>query len=113
MAPEGATVLVVSKGDDELLRLERRRGWHFPQVAGGVWAGHHPGDSATAIAQLEELRARGADFIFFPFTSLWWLDHYEKLHHHLERKHTPVFRDPEQGALFDLRRPNDRVGGSA
>src|SRR5207237_106464 len=29
--PDNATVLVVSKGDNELLRLEGRVAWHFPQ----------------------------------------------------------------------------------
>src|SRR5262249_18274935 len=29
--PPGAKVLVVSRGDDELLELDGRDGWHFPQ----------------------------------------------------------------------------------
>ena len=32
--PAGATVLVVSRGDDELIALEQRVGWHFPQARG-------------------------------------------------------------------------------
>ena len=59
--PPDATVLVVSNGDDELLELgAERRGWHFPQMEDGTYAGHHPGDSAEAIAHLEALRDRGA-----------------------------------------------------
>ena len=55
--PPDATVLVVSNGDDELLELgASRRGWHFPQIEDGTYAGHHPGDSAEAIAHLEALR---------------------------------------------------------
>ena len=35
----GSTVLVVSKGDGELLKLPDRVGWHFPQDERGVYAG--------------------------------------------------------------------------
>ena len=43
------TVLVVSKGDPELLRLGTRRARHFPEADDGSWAGHHPADSGEAI----------------------------------------------------------------
>jgi len=40
--PGGATVAIVSRGDDELLELpDERRGWHFPQRADGVYAGYY------------------------------------------------------------------------
>jgi len=83
--PIGAQVLVVSKGDDDLVQLDGRRGAHFPQVDGGVYAGHHPADSSEAIAGLERLRAAGAEFVVFPQTSLWWLDYYGDLRAYLER----------------------------
>jgi len=71
-------VLVVSNGDDELLQLGAdRRGWHFPQMEDGTYAGHHPGDSAEAIAHFEALRQHGAEYILFPETALWWLDFYD------------------------------------
>src|SRR5207249_3580544 len=82
LAPEAA-VLVISKGDEELLKLGGRRGWHFPQDASGVYAGHYPADSAAAIAHLEELRARRGQFLVVPATSQWWLDHYAEFHQHL------------------------------
>jgi GT2 family glycosyltransferase len=83
--PIGAQVLVVSKGDDDLIELDGHRGAHFPQVDGGVYAGHHPADSSDAIAGLERLRAAGAEFVVFPQTSLWWLDYYGDLRAYLER----------------------------
>ncbi len=49
---------------------------HFPQDASGGYAGHHPHDSATAIAELEELRRRGAEYLVLPATARWWLDFY-------------------------------------
>ena len=74
--PPGATVLVLSKGDDELLRFTDRRGWHFPQSDDGGYAGHYPADSDACIAELERLRQRGADFLVIPETASWWLQHY-------------------------------------
>jgi hypothetical protein len=58
--PSEATVIVVSKGDDELLKLDGQRAWHFPQNEEGVYAGYYPADGAQAIAHLEELRKKGA-----------------------------------------------------
>jgi GT2 family glycosyltransferase len=84
--PSDATVLVVSNGDDELLQLgAHRRGWHFPQTENGTYAGHHPGDSAEAIAHFGELRQRGAQYILFPETALWWLDFYDEFVSFLRR----------------------------
>jgi len=88
--PPGATVAVVSKGDEEFLRLGDRRVWHFPQGAEGGYAGYYPSDSAEAVQHLEQLRARGARFVVFPKTSLWWLDHYTGLRSHLESEYDTV-----------------------
>ena len=75
--PAGATVAVISRGDAGLLELGGRRAWHFPQHEDGAYAGHHPADSAACIAELERLRAKGAEFLVIPSTASWWLDHYE------------------------------------
>jgi 2-polyprenyl-3-methyl-5-hydroxy-6-metoxy-1,4-benzoquinol methylase len=107
--PPGATVLVVSKGDNELLQLDQRMGWHFPQNEEGVYAGHHPADSAAAIAHLEALREKGADFLLFPSTALWWLDHYTEFRQHLESHYRVVARQDELGVLFALRQPPDKA----
>jgi 2-polyprenyl-3-methyl-5-hydroxy-6-metoxy-1,4-benzoquinol methylase len=103
--PPGATVLVLSKGDTDLLQLEGRQGWHFPQQADGVYAGHYPADSAAAIAHLEALRAKGADFLLFPSTALWWLDHYADFRQHLESRYQVVARREGIGLIFALREP--------
>jgi hypothetical protein len=31
VVPPGAVVLIVSKGDEELVRIEGYRAWHFPR----------------------------------------------------------------------------------
>jgi GT2 family glycosyltransferase len=104
--PSEATVAVVSKGDDELLKLEgARRGWHFPQVEDGIYAGYYPANSVAAIAHLEELRSRGADFLLFPETALWWLRHYRDLERHLEDRYRVVVDQEGVCMIFSLREP--------
>lgn len=82
--PAGATILVISKGDSSLVDLPERRGWHFPQTERGGYAGHHPATSSEAIAQLESLRARGADYLLIPQPYFWWLDYYKEFRHHCD-----------------------------
>jgi glycosyltransferase involved in cell wall biosynthesis len=100
--PEGATVAVVSKGDHELLVFDERSGWHFPQRTDGVYAGYYPADSASAIAHLEGVRAKGAEFIAFPAASLWWLEKYEDFGRHVQTRFSEVARDEDVGAIFAL-----------
>jgi GT2 family glycosyltransferase len=100
--PAGATVLVISRGDEELLGLDGRRALHFPQAENGGWAGHHPGDSAEAIQQLERLRAEGARYLVVPPAYLWWLDYYEGLREHLRRHYRALRADERAGAIYHL-----------
>ncbi len=99
--PSEATVIVVSRGDEELLKLEGRRGWHFPQTEEGVYAGDHPASSAEAIAHLEELRAKGAEFLLFPETAFWWLEHYEEFKQHLDSRYRCI-RSGEACVIYEL-----------
>jgi GT2 family glycosyltransferase len=91
--PPATAVIVASRGDDELLRFPAHRGWHFPQVDGGVYAGHYPADSDEAIAELERLRAQGGQYFLVPKTSLWWLDYYRELGLYLEQRCQEVVHD--------------------
>ena len=101
--PRRAQVIVISKGDDELLKLNGGTGWHFPQDKKGVYAGHYPADSAEVIAHLEALRKRGGEFLLLPSTSLWWLDHYKEFSAHLATRYTELAREDNTCVLFDLR----------
>jgi GT2 family glycosyltransferase len=83
--PCGASVLVVSRGDRELVDLEGRDAHHFPQDAKGGYLGHHPRDSDDAVARLEALRARGAEYLVLPTSASWWLEHYGGFAEHLRR----------------------------
>ena len=100
--PAEATVLVVSKGDPDLLELGGRPARHFPEAADGSWAGHHPADSGEAVETLEAMRAAGGQFIVFPETGMWWLQHYEGLHEHLEQKYDAVVREDGVCVIFAL-----------
>jgi transposase-like protein len=103
--PPAVTVLVISKGDDELLTLleqDGRKARHFPQTKEGSWAGHNPADSAEAIAHLEELRAKGANFLLLPAPARWWLDHYRAFRQHLEKHYRKVLDQEETCLIFAL-----------
>lgn len=100
--PPESTVLVVSRGDEELLKLNGCRAWHFPQGEAGAWSGHHPSDSSEAVAELETMREKGGQFLLFPKTGLWWLDHYSGLTEHLERSYEAVVREDDTCVIFAL-----------
>jgi hypothetical protein len=95
-------VLVVSKGDDELLERIGPQAAHFPQGPGGVYSGYHPASSDEAIAHLEELRDQGACFLLFPRTAFWWLEHYSGLRRHLDRRYRAILRGDRACALYAL-----------
>ncbi len=96
-------VIVVSKGDNELLKLNGCAGQHFPQDSKGGYAGYHPENGADAVKLLEAARKRGGEFLLLPSTSLWWLDHYKELAAHLATHYAEAARDEATCVLFDLR----------
>jgi len=108
VAPAGSTVLVVNRGDARLLDFDNRDGWHFPQDPSGTYAGFYPADSMAAITHLESLRKRGAEFLVFPHTSCWWLDHYEGLRDYLDEHYQRAWSD-RRCVIYDLKGPADRV----
>lgn len=82
--PAGATVLILSRGDSELLRLDGLQALHFPRGEDGRYLGHHPADDEEAVALLEAERAAGAEYLVVPRAESWWLDHYRGFASHLE-----------------------------
>lgn len=91
--PEGASVLVVSRGDSELLRLGGRQARHFPSGPDDRYLGHHPADDEEAVELLEAELRRGAEYLLLPQTELWWLRHYEGLAAYL-REHAEAELQP-------------------
>jgi hypothetical protein len=99
--PRDAWIAVVSKGDEALLELGGRRASHFPQDAGGGYAGFAPANSAAAAAQLDALRRSGVTHLLLPSTCFWWLDYYADFARQLAARHRRVKGD-EDLILFDL-----------
>jgi hypothetical protein len=99
--PAGATLAVISKGDDGLLRMGTRTAWHFPRDEAGDYVGYHPASGSEAVATLESVRAQGAGFLVVPRTAFWWLEHYGELARHLEERCRLVSRD-EDCAIYGL-----------
>ena len=102
--PPGATVLVISKGDPDLLDLEGRDARHFPQDADGAYAGHHPAGSADAIGHLDSLHRDGAGYLLIPGPALWWLEHYAEFGRYLADTGEEVFRETDLCVIFRLSR---------
>lgn len=100
--PEGSRIVVISRGDDALLRFEGREGWHFPQIEDGVYAGHYPANSGDVIAHMEVLRERGGNFMLIPATSFWWLDYYQEFREHLAHNYPLVANLEDTCILFEI-----------
>jgi len=105
--PEGARVLVATRGDESLLRVPGRDARHFPQSPTGLYAGHYPAGGDEAVRHLDTLRERGADYLALPSTARWWLDHYPELSQRLEDEGELVADEPDTCVLFALEREED------
>jgi hypothetical protein len=105
--PAASIVVVVSKGDEDLVSFPDRQGWHFPRTPAGEYAGHHPADSNEAIRRLRNLRQKGADYFVVPKPSMWWLDYYQGFRDHLNR-YAIVHRD-DDCLIFSLRKQAPRT----
>ena len=103
VVPPAATVAVISKGDDELLELDGRKAWHFPQGPGGMYAGHYPADSNACIAELERMRIDGADYLVIPATAQWWVQHYKEFGEYLNTRYAAL-GDAGSATVFRLTR---------
>ena len=101
--PTGSDVLVVSRGDPELVRLPERKGRHFPSTPDGRYAGFHPADSAAALRELER-QLGNAQYLVFPASSFWWLDYYREFADVLNTRYERVWSDADC-VIFHLSAP--------
>lgn len=102
LTPVGAIVLVVSKGDESLVRFDGRSGWHFPRSSTGQYAGHHPIDGYWAVDHLEALRTAGGAYLVLPATYYWWFEHYPELERHLRRRYDQLDSPEEVCRVYRL-----------
>jgi hypothetical protein len=101
--PEGASLAVVSRGDERWTRLGSLRAEHFPKDPSGAWAGWYPADGDEAVRMVEEARRAGIDHLLFPAPGFWWLEHYDELRIHLENQGKVVMQDADV-RLYRLQR---------
>jgi GT2 family glycosyltransferase len=100
--PANARVFIVSGGDPELLQLNGLKTRHFPQGDKGSNMVSDPAGGAAAIAHLEELRGKGAEYLVFPVTAFWWLDRYPDFREHLEERYEKLVDENDACLIFAL-----------
>ena len=98
-------MLVISKGDPDLLELDGTDAQHFPQDADGSYAGYHPAGSGDAISHLKSLQRAGAGYLLIPAPALWWLEHYAGFGEYLADSGKEVFREADLCVIFRLSQP--------
>jgi hypothetical protein len=109
VVPAGASIAVVSRGDQRLVELKGIRAWHFPRGRDGRYAGHYPPDGGKALSHLRDLVADGIEYLVVPATAFWWFDHYPELDLHLRPL---AIHTDEDYAVFDVR-PRTTSRGAA
>ena len=102
MIPRNATVLVVSRGDEELLRHRPPAArCTFPRTSSGATPATTR-RTATLRSQSSRACARAArEYLLLPSTAFWWLDYYEGLRDHLERNYPPIV-SADDCVVFEL-----------
>jgi 4-amino-4-deoxy-L-arabinose transferase-like glycosyltransferase len=99
--PADARIVAADGGDPTIFYYAHRKGWHFLEK-NGIW-NNLPLNSAEAIANLEDLRDRGATFLVFPFRTRWWLDYYADFAAYLKMNAEPIDVRP-RFAIYRLTR---------
>lgn len=99
--PRGSIVCIISNGDEELITLFGRAGWHHPRTDDGTYLGYKPSCGLSAVVQLEASRAAGATHLAVPATAMWWLTHYRELSDYLGSRCSIAHRS-EDVVVFEL-----------
>ena len=109
VVPAGGNVMVVSKGDNNLLQFEGRTGFHFPETGTGVYAGYHP---ATALPRSRRWTRESTGGASTPFS--WHVAvvarSLRRVPAHLDARYPRLWSDPAVRAL--RRAPAWRSGGA-
>ncbi|MGH7982627.1 MAG: ArnT family glycosyltransferase [Candidatus Udaeobacter sp.] len=86
-APD-ALIVAADTGDPTIFYYAQRKGWHFLE-RDAIYNGN-PDDSQQAIADLEQLRRRGATHLVFTTNTFWWLDYYPEFAQRLAESAKPM-----------------------
>jgi hypothetical protein len=92
--PFDASVLVLSRGDEQLVELGGRIARHFPADI-ETYTGGLPADGREAVALLQRGCAEGAQYVVVPAAARWWLGQYPDLAAYLDAHHERVFVDAD------------------
>jgi glycosyltransferase involved in cell wall biosynthesis len=91
--PPGRTgVLVATGSDDQFLALDGR---HTRRLPLEHRTGRDPASSENAIAELEEGRKDGAEYLLIPDAQCWWLEFYDEFAAHLDACHKRIWTDAD------------------
>lgn len=108
--PAAAKVAVVSRGDEELLRLGSVHAEHFMQDEEGAYWGAHPADGEEAIARWERLSRSGMEYLLIPEPSLWWFDFYQSFAGFVADRFEVVAAKPGTCRLYQRKSPSEGEG---
>ena len=100
-----AKVIVLSGGQQQLLNLDGRTAWHFPQTEDGRPTPDPPGTFSEALAALERLRQQGGSYLLIPFPQYWWLDHFPEFGRYVNQSCRLIATKDEVGMLVSLDAP--------
>jgi hypothetical protein len=98
-----ATLLIATQGHESFLTAFRRPAQHFPQNGSGRYHPHMK-DSRALMAQLDELRAKGAQCLLIPPLSSDWFESVPEFREHLELRYKSVTLslDRDVCVIYDL-----------
>jgi hypothetical protein len=82
LTPPTSLIAAADNGDPTVLYYAARKGWHVLERE-GIYYGE-PIDGASAIAELEHLRGKGATYFVLTANTSWWLANYPDLRQYLE-----------------------------
>jgi len=88
ITPWDSLIAAADNGDPTVLYYAERKGWHVLEKD-GIYYGE-PIDGASAIAELEQLRAKGAAYFVLTANTAWWLANYPDLRQYLDTTATLV-----------------------
>lgn len=97
--PRGATVMVASGGDDDMVESEHLRTTHFPGAESGTHLGWNP-SGAELVARLDAANRAGWNHLVLPATQLWWLHCHPELVERLDR--ATLVHDGDDCRIWDL-----------
>jgi hypothetical protein len=101
MIPPDATVLVPSKLEAELLKLQGRTVRYLPHFENGAGPKQELRTGYQLVQSLEFQREKGAQYLILSANHSLWLEKYPELQRHLDRSYRRIYGDAHQ-LVYDL-----------